>query len=69
MARLTMAQRKRIPKGKFAEPSKAPGRGSFPIEDKAHVQAAKRFERFASPSAKKKIDAAAKRMGVGKKPS
>jgi hypothetical protein len=62
-----MKQRKAMPKKEFANPAKAPGRGGFPINDKAHVQAAKRFERFASPAAKKKIDAAASKMGVGKK--
>lgn len=62
MARLTAKQRGKIPAGKFA----GPGR-SFPIEDKAHIRAAKSLERFASPSTKKKIDAAASKAGIGAK--
>lgn len=38
MAKLTAAQRKKIPKKDFAIKSKAPGSGSFPIEDKSHAQ-------------------------------
>jgi hypothetical protein len=38
MAKLNAAQRKRIPKGEFAVPSKAPGSGSYPIPDKAHAR-------------------------------
>ena len=64
MARLTAAQRKKIPASKTASGKKG---GAFPIEDKAHIRAAKRFERFASPAEKKKIDAAAKRAGIGTK--
>ena len=37
MAKLNAAARKRIPKGKFAVPAKAPGSGSYPIEDRAHA--------------------------------
>lgn len=40
MARLTMAQRRRLPKSAFAVPSKAPGPGSYPIPDAAHKRAA-----------------------------
>lgn len=66
MARLSAAQRKSLPKKDFGDPGKAPGRGSFPMNDAAHVRAAKRFERFASPATKKKIDAKAASMGIGK---
>ncbi len=38
MAKLTAAQRKRIPRSEFAVPSKAPGPGSYPIEDTAHAR-------------------------------
>lgn len=40
MARLTTAQRKALPKSAFLVPSKAPGPGSFPVPDKAHMRAA-----------------------------
>lgn len=36
MARLTAAQRKALPKSDFAVPSKAPGPGSYPINDVVH---------------------------------
>lgn len=38
MAKLTMAQRKALPKSAFLVPSKAPGPGSFPVPDKAHMR-------------------------------
>jgi hypothetical protein len=38
MAKLTMAQRKALPKSSFLVPSKAPGPGSFPVPDKAHMR-------------------------------
>ena len=60
MARLTAAQRKKLPKKSFA----GPGR-SFPMNDKAHARAAVREEKFASPATKKKINARAKAMGIG----
>lgn len=37
MAKLSAADRKRIPKGKFAIPEKAPGSGSYPIPDRSHA--------------------------------
>jgi hypothetical protein len=40
VAKLTMAERKRLPKSDFAVPSKAPGSGSYPITDQAHSKAA-----------------------------
>lgn len=36
--KLTAAARKRIPKSQFAIPSKAPGSGSYPIEDASHAR-------------------------------
>lgn len=65
MARLTAAARKKIPASKTASGKKG---GAFPIEDKAHIRAARSFERYATPAEKKKIDAAAKRAGIGTKP-
>lgn len=41
MARLSMAQRRALPKSAFAVPSKAPGPGSYPIPDKQHAAVAK----------------------------
>ena len=44
MARLTAAARKKIPKGKFAQPgakSSKGGKGKYPIPDKAHAANAK----------------------------
>lgn len=38
MAKLSMAQRKALPKSDFLVPSKAPGPGSFPVPDKSHMQ-------------------------------
>lgn len=66
MAKLTSKARKALPKSDFAVPSKAPGPGSFPIEDKAHARAALRFEKNASPSQRPAIEAKAKKM-LGKK--
>jgi len=40
MAKLSMAQRKALPKSKFLVPSRAPGPGSYPVPDKAHARAA-----------------------------
>jgi hypothetical protein len=41
MAKLSMAERKKLPKSDFAVPSKAPGPGSYPEPDKKHAQIAK----------------------------
>jgi len=41
MAKLSMAQRKALPKSSFLVPSKAPGPGSFPVPDKSHMANAK----------------------------
>lgn len=38
MAKLNTADRKALPQNAFAVPSKAPGSGSYPIEDKAHAR-------------------------------
>ncbi len=40
MAKLTMAERRHLPLSSFAVPSKAPGPGSYPMPDKAHMTAA-----------------------------
>jgi hypothetical protein len=60
MAKLTMAQRKALPKSAFAVPSKAPGPGSYPIPDAKHAAVAKGYgKRFASKSELPKIRAKA----------
>ena len=41
MAKLTMAERRALPKSDFAVPSKAPGPGSYPMPDKQHAAVAK----------------------------
>ena len=58
MAKLTMAERKKLPRSDFAVPSKAPGPGSFPMPDKAHEVAAKGLAgmHHASSSVKSKIN-------------
>lgn len=61
MARLTAKARKALPDSAFAGPNR-----SFPMQDKNHARAAKSLERFASPATKKKINARAAKMGVGK---
>lgn len=61
MAKLTAAQRKKLPSKDFA----GPGR-SFPMNDKTHARKAVQMEKFASPATKKKINARAKAMGVKK---
>jgi hypothetical protein len=68
MARLTMAQRKRLPKSAFAVPSKAPGPGSYPIPDKAHARAAKSMAaKYAPPAVRARVNAKANRkLGKGR---
>ena len=68
MAKLSTVQRKALPKADFAVPSKAPGPGSYPINDKAHAANAKaRATQFAPPAVKAKVDAKANAFLKGKK--
>ena len=56
MARLTYSNRQNLPKKSFAVPSKAPGPGSYPIEDAAHARnALARASQFASPADQAKV--------------
>jgi hypothetical protein len=56
MAKLSMAQRRALPKSDFAVPSKAPGPGSYPIPDKDHAMAAKgRAKEFGSSKTQKAV--------------
>jgi len=59
MAKLSMAQRKALPKSSFAVPSKAPGPGSYPIPDKKHAAVAKGLAAMHHSPSKGKIDAKA----------
>jgi hypothetical protein len=60
MARMTKKQKDAVPASKRAGP-----KGTWPLTDKAHIRSARSYERFANPSEKKKIDAAAKKAGIG----
>ena len=60
MARLNAKARKALPSADFAGPNR-----SFPMNDKAHIRAAVREEKFASPATKARINARAKAAGVG----
>ena len=59
MAKLTSAQRKKIPADKFAGPNR-----SFPIPDKAHAHAAIALSRYAANPAE--VKARARRVLAGK---
>jgi hypothetical protein len=69
MAKLSTAQRKKIPKSSFAIPAKKPGAGSYPIPDKSHARnALARVSQHGSPSEKARVRAKvhAKFPGIGK---
>lgn len=64
--KLKAAARKKLPKSDFAVPSKAPGPGSYPIPDKAHVGVARgRAKQFGGPA----VEAAVERKIAKKFPS
>jgi hypothetical protein len=70
MAKLTMAQRRALPKSAFAVPSRAPGPGSYPMPDKAHAAIAKGLAAMhhAGSSVQKTVNAKAnKKLGKGSK--
>ncbi len=56
MAKLTMAQRRRLPKSDFAVPSKAPGPGSYPMPDKQHAAVAKGLAAMHGSKSEKTVD-------------
>jgi hypothetical protein len=66
MAKLTAAARRALPLSDFAVPSKAPGAGSFPIPDAAHLAAAKGLAgmHHASSSVKSKINRKGEAKGL-----
>lgn len=66
MAKLTTKQRRKLPKGDFAVPAKAPASGSYPIPDPSHARnALARASQFGSPA----VQAAVKRKVKAKYPS
>jgi hypothetical protein len=65
MAKLTAAARKNIPTKLFGLPEKAPGSGSYPLEDKSHALAAERLMHHASPADQKKIKSKIHRLYPG----
>jgi hypothetical protein len=68
MAKLSMAQRRALPKSDFAVPSKAPGPGSYPIPDAGHAKAAKSMAgRFGSPAVKSAVKKKAASKGFASK--
>lgn len=65
MARLTAAQRKKLPASAFAGPNR-----SYPVQDAGHAKAALgRVAEFGSPALQKKVKAKVhkKYKGIGKK--
>lgn len=58
MAKLSYQQRKKMSKGQFVFPNKAPGPGSFPIPDIAHGKNA--LARASGKSVEPKVRAAVK---------
>lgn len=69
MAKLSMAERRALPKSDFAVPSKAPGPGSYPIPDASHAADAKaRASQFGSPAVKKAVAKKATKFSSSKGP-
>jgi hypothetical protein len=71
MAKLTPAQRKKLPPSDFAKPSKRPGSGSYPIPDRSHAaNALARVAQHGTPAEKaavrRKVAAKYPDMGKGK---
>ena len=66
MARLTAAQRRRLPKSDYAIPSKAPKSGSYPINDRSHARnALARVAQHGTPAQKARVRAAVRRRYPG----
>lgn len=59
MSKLTSKDRKSMPKSDFAIPSKAPGSGSYPINDRSHAaNAMSRVSANGSPAEKREVASA-----------
>jgi len=71
MAILTAAQRKRLSRGKFGVPGKAPASGSYPMPDRSHVaNALSRVSQFGTDAEREAVRRKAYalyRMGKGGK--
>jgi hypothetical protein len=70
VAVLKMKQRKRLSSGSFALPAKAPGSGSYPINDAVHARnALSRVAQHGSSAEKAKVRAAVARKypGIGQR--
>lgn len=66
MAKLTTKKRKRLKKSQFAIPSKAPGSGSYPINDPNHARnALARVAQHGTPEEMAKVRAAVHRKYPG----
>lgn len=66
MSRLTAAERKRLPRSDFAIPAKAPGPGSYPIEDPSHERdAIARVGADGTPAEKAEVYEAIERKDPG----
>jgi len=59
MAKLSAAQRKKLPAKAFAGPNR-----SFPMNDMNHIRAAVREEKYADPATKARINSRARAAGV-----
>ena len=67
MAKLSMTQRKALPKSAFAVPSKAPGPGSYPEPDAKHAAVAKGYaKRFGSKATQAAVAKKAKKFSGSK---
>lgn len=65
--KLTTAARKKIPKADFAVPSKAPGSGSYPIQDASHARNALARSSGKPVAAAVRAKVAAKYPDIGRK--
>ncbi len=62
MSRLSSAMRRKLPKADFGVPSKAPGSGSYPLNDENHARnALARVSQFGSPSEQSEVRSKVKR--------
>lgn len=64
MARLSMAQRRAIPRSEYVFPDRAPEHGSYPIPDRGHAVAALRFA-AGKPEEAAVRRAVCKKFGIG----
>ena len=66
MAKLTARQRRNMPRSQFAIPSKAPGSGSYPINDRSHARnALARVAQHGTPAQKARVRATVRRRYPG----